>query len=113
MKRSLLSLCLPPSPCLSPFAFFFAPREALAILEVDGAAADPVRGEDKVVAIAAVVVAVTTVLAQHTRPTGKRSTCSGWSKPRTPQNDPISACLSNENVNLTTQVCLLDCNPRD
>jgi hypothetical protein len=28
----LLSLCSPPSPCLSPFESFFAPREALAVL---------------------------------------------------------------------------------
>jgi hypothetical protein len=52
---------------LTSFAVpFLAPEEALAILEVVGAAADPVCGEDKVVAIAAaVVVAVTPVLAQH------------------------------------------------
>jgi hypothetical protein len=49
----------------------------LAVLEAVGAIADPVRGEDKFAAIAAaVVVVVTPVLAQHTQPTEKRSTCS-------------------------------------
>jgi hypothetical protein len=62
--NKIASLCLPPSPCLSPLASFFAPREELAVLEAVGAATDPVRGEDKVVAIAAAVtVAVTPVLA--------------------------------------------------
>jgi hypothetical protein len=35
---------LPPSPCLSHFDSFFAPSEALAVLEAIGASADPVRG---------------------------------------------------------------------
>jgi hypothetical protein len=39
---------------------FFAPREALAVLEADSAAADPLHGEDKVIAIAAAVVVVVT-----------------------------------------------------
>jgi hypothetical protein len=42
----------------------FSHQEKLAVLKAVGAASDPVRGEDKVVAIAAaVVVVVTPVLA--------------------------------------------------
>jgi hypothetical protein len=88
--NKITSLPLLASLSLLRFSSFFAPKEALAVLEVVGAAADPVSGEDKVVAItsAAVVVTVTPVLAQHTQPTGKQSTCSGWSMPRTPPKRP-------------------------
>jgi hypothetical protein len=96
---------------LISFRFLFAPREALVVLEAVGAAADPVCNEDKVVAIAAAaVVTVTPILAQHTRPTGKHSVCSGWSTQECDKT--IQAHLSN-GVCLTTQAWLLDCQPRD
>jgi hypothetical protein len=94
-------------------ASLFAPRQASVILKAVGTAPDPVHGDDKVLANEeAVVVAVTPVLAHHTRPAGKHSTCSGWSMPKTPPKDPSHAHLSN-GVYLTTQAWLQDCHPRD
>jgi hypothetical protein len=92
-------------------ASFLVHLEELPVLEAVGAAADPVRGEDKVVAIAAAVVVVMPVLPQQTQPTGKHSTCSG--DPRNEhQNDQSNAYLSNR-VYPTTQAWLIDCDPHD
>jgi hypothetical protein len=84
--------------CLYPFASFS--REVLAVLEDVGATADPVRGEDKVVAIAAaVVVTVTPVLAQHTHNRKAQhllvmvyaKNATKRSKPRTPEKQRRSS----------------------
>jgi hypothetical protein len=76
-----------------------------------GAAADPVRGEDKVIVIvAAVVVMVTPVLAQHTKPAAP---ARDGPRHERHQNDPRNAHLRSDSVHLTTQAWLLDCHPRD
>jgi hypothetical protein len=73
------------------FPLFCAKKSAgsPAVLQSVGAHADPLHGEDKVVAItAAVAVAVTPRLAQHTQPTGKCSNCSDGPRQEHYQNDP-------------------------
>jgi hypothetical protein len=95
---------------LLSFCFLSVPREALAVLEAVSAAADPVRGEDKVIAVAAIVIAVMPVLAKHTNgyQVSAAPSRDGPRKERH-QNDPSNAHLSNNSVYLTTQAWLLDC----
>jgi hypothetical protein len=88
------------------------PREALAVLKAVAAAADPVCGEDKVVAIAeAVVVAVTPVLAVTRSQQESEAPARDGPRQERNQNNLNHAHLSS--VQLTTQAWLLDCHPRD